>query len=120
MKRFVLPVATVALLGPAHAGASVWLANDATRLALKVDAKGAAEVDWSDAHGRHTMLIPPTGRLQPTGKLSGRDVSRSAHFGLPNERLARRTSGGTQWALQAWAPKPGGPIELHLARWRGA
>jgi hypothetical protein len=120
MKRLALAVPLVALAGAAAAHASVWIANAPRTVALKVDVHGAAEVDWSDGSGRHTILVPPTGRLQPGGRISGADVSRPASLHLPYQRAARRTADGTQWVLQAWAPKPGGPIELHLARWRGA
>jgi hypothetical protein len=120
MKAIALALSLGALGCAGAAHGSVWIANSPTSVTLKVDASGAAEVDWRDAQGSHTMLVPPSGRLQPNGRITGRDVSRPASFHLPYQRVARRTADGTQWALQAWAPKPGGPIELHLARWRGA
>jgi len=55
------------------------------------------------------------------GSLSGRDVSRPASVpGLPLALAVRRTPDGRFWALQHWEVQPGGPVELHLARWRGA
>jgi hypothetical protein len=105
------------LLAPAGAGrASIWIVND-VRPALRVDAGGTAEVRWrGDA-----VVVPPHGLLRHGGSLAGPDVSRRASVaGLALALAVRRTPDGMLWALQAWQLEPGGPTEVHLARWRGA
>jgi hypothetical protein len=120
--RRLLAIATAAVLGAsADAGASIWVASGARSPQLRVDARGFAEVAWRDARGvRRTVLVPPTGRLLPGGRLSGRDVSRPAALALPMKVVVRRTPDGRLWALQRWRVQPGRPEELHFSRWRGA
>jgi hypothetical protein len=95
---------------------SVWIANGAAHPVLRVDAKGDAQVTWSGG----SVLVPPHGQLYHGGSLSGSDVSKPAPAaGIPFAVSVRRTPDGGLWALQAWQVMPGGPVELHLARWQG-
>ena len=104
------------------AEASITVAANAQRPALRVDARGYAEASWIERGVRRFLVVPPRGRLVPGARLEGRDVSRSARAAvtLPFERVVRRTRDGRFWALQAWAKKPRGPVELRFSRWRGA
>jgi hypothetical protein len=105
---------------PGAASGSIWVADNAQRPALQVDARGYAEVSWTAGGARHTLLVPPRGRLLPGARLSGSDVSRALELKLPLARAVRRTPDGRRWALQAWRPRQGGPVELHFSRWRGS
>ena len=121
MRTLVLvAVAAVGLAMPA--AASVRVSTDPSRPALRVDARGNAEVSWGRSGARATLLVPPTGLVLPGGRLSGPDVSRSARRDLvPMARVVRRTPDGYFWALQEWTQTRGGPPpELRLARWKGA
>jgi hypothetical protein len=110
-----------ALALPAVASASIAVAYDAQRPALRVDAAGNAEVSWTAAGVRRYLLVPPTGRVFPGRRLVGADVSRvTTSPALPFRRVLRRTPDGRLWALQAWRVRPGGPVELRFSRWRGA
>jgi hypothetical protein len=112
--------AGVALAGAASASASITLAYDAQRPALRVDTDGNAEVSWTAGGSRRYILVPPTGRVFPGRRLEGPDVSRpSAAAAIPFRRVLRRTTDGRLWALQAWRVHPGGPVELRFSRWRG-
>jgi hypothetical protein len=103
------------------ASASIFIANDPVRPALRVDGRGNAEVSWTAGGARSTVIVPAHGQLTHGGSLAGPDASRPAAVaGLPFAQVVRRTSDGRHWALQVWRPQPAGPIELHLARWRGA
>jgi hypothetical protein len=114
----VLALAAGAL--PAAAPGSITAATNAQRPALRVDARGYAEVSWTEAGARKTLLIPPAGRYLPGGTISGADVSRPTTVpGLPFARVVRRTPDGRLWALQAWPVQAGGPVELRFSRWRG-
>jgi hypothetical protein len=117
----VLVAVAVTALGTGSAAASILATTGAARPALRVDARGNAEVSWLATGGRTTLLVPPSGRVLPGGRLSGRDVSRRAGRGVvPMARVVRRTPDGYLWALQEWARVPGEPPELRLARWKGA
>ncbi len=117
----MLVVAAVTALGTGSAAASTLIATGAARPALRVDARGTAEVSWLAKGARMTLLVPPSGRVLPGGRLSGDDVSRPARRGVvPMARIVRRTPDGYLWALQEWARVPGEPPELRLARWKGA
>ena len=95
---------------------SIWIANGAAHPVLRVDAHGDAQVTWAQG----SVIVPPRGQLHHGGSLSGPDVSKPASAaGIPFAVSVRRTPDGRLWALQAWQVTPGGPIELHLARWRG-
>ena len=103
------------------AAGSIWVTDGAASPALRVDARGYAEVSWTADGSRKTQLVPPTGRVLPGGRISGPDVSRPVRVpGLPFVRVVRRTKDGTLWALQAWQAKPGEEPSLRLARWKGA
>lgn len=118
--RLGIALALLATLA-ADAQASISIATNAQRPALRVDAKGNAEVSWIAAGRRRTLVVPPTGLYQPGARISGPDVSRAATAPtLPFARAVRRGPDGTLYALQAWRVKAGGPVELHFARWKGA
>jgi hypothetical protein len=120
MGRF-LPVLVIAgVLLPAAQG-SVYIDTTAARATLAVDSRGNAVVSWIQGGSRQTVTVPARGQLVHGGSLSGPDVSRRAAAGaLPNALVVRRTPDGRTWALQSWPQTPGGPVELHLARWQGA
>jgi hypothetical protein len=110
----------LALVASAPATASIWIANETTRPALRVDSSGAAEVSWSANGVRQTQLVPRTGRVLPGGHLSGADVAKRAVVAsLAAALVVRRTPDGSYWALQEWQV-PGVPRALHLSHWRGA
>ena len=119
--RGLLPSLVVALSAVPAAGASIGITTAPfTRPALRVDAQGNAEVSWTAGGARRTVLVPPTGRYQPGGVLSGPDVSRAATLPVLPYRVAlRRTPDGRYWALQAWQTAFTGPIELRFSRWTG-
>src|SRR4051812_11909566 len=122
MKQLLLPLASVAaLVAPAAAVASVTVATSAKRPALRVDARGYAEVSWSASGVRRTLLVPPHGRALPGGRLPGRDVSRPARgVRIPFARVIRQTPDGRYWALQSRRVARRGAVELRFSRWRGA
>lgn len=110
----------VCLAWAGAASASITVAYDAGRPALRVDAAGNAEVSWTAGGSRRYLLVPPTGLVFPGRRLGGADVSRPASApAIPFRRVLRRTPDGRLWALQAWRVKPGGPVELRFSRWRG-
>jgi len=112
-------VAVLGLVLAAPSAASISVASNAQRPALRVDTNGTAEVSWTAAGRRRTLSIPPSGLYLPGGKLAGPDVSTAARVpGLPFARATRRV-GSTFYALQGWRVEPGGPVELHFARWQG-
>lgn len=116
----LLAAVVVALCLPAAASASITLAYDAQMPALRVDARGNAEVSWTARGRRQYLLVPPRGRVYPGRRIAGRDVSRATTEAvLPYLKVLRRTPDGRLWALQAWRPVKGARLELHLARWRG-
>lgn len=113
--------ALLALASAAAASASITVATNVQRPALRVDARGNAEVSWTAGGARRYLLVPPTGRVFPGRRLSGRDVSAgTTSVSLPFRRVLRRTPDGRLWALQTWRVRPGGPVELRFSRWRGA
>jgi len=118
--RLIVAVA-VASLGTEAAIASIRVASGAARPALRIDARGNAEVSWLAQGVRERLLVPPTGLVLPGGRLSGDDVSRPARRDLvPMARVVRRTPDGYFWALQEWARAPDELPDLRLARWKGA
>jgi hypothetical protein len=118
VRALLVVIATAALAATAHA--SITVSTSAQRPALRVDARGNAEVSWVAAGSRRFLLVPPGGRVFPGGRLRGRDVSRaSAAVALPFRRVLRKTPDGRYWALQAWRVLPGRPVELRFSRWRG-
>lgn len=120
-----VPLATAlavaaALVLSAPAAASITIATNAQAPALRVDAKGNAEVSWTEGGVRKTMWVPRTGRYLPGGRITGPDVSKpAAGVALPGLKVLRRTPDGRLWALQAWRVQANGPVELRLARWKG-
>jgi hypothetical protein len=109
----------VAAVPAAHA--SIFVANGATGPRLAVDASGTAQVTWKQGGATQSVIVPMKGQLFHGGSLSGRDVSRPASsVRLPLAVIVRRGPGGMLYALQRWQVQPGGPVELHLARWTGA
>jgi hypothetical protein len=114
----LLLVAAVALDQPARA--SVGVASDARSPALKVDAKGNAEVSYTSEGERKTVLVPVKGAILPGGRITTADVSKAAKKPvLPNMKVLRRGPGGWLYALQTW-PARDGPVELRFSRWKGA
>lgn len=111
----------VALTVLPTAAGSIQVARSAQKPALKVDARGYAEVSWTEAGARRTLLIPPEGRYFPGGRVTGPDVSRPTDAaGVPLAVVVRRTPDGRLWALQEWQTAPRGPRELRFSRWQGA
>ena len=118
--RFVA-VVVLALTAAPPAAASIVVTTDAARPALRVDAQGNTGVSWTTGGRRETLLVPVRGAAVAGRKLAGRDVSRAvARPVVPFERVVRLGRGGWYYALQAWQPTPGGPVELRFSRWRGA
>ena len=116
-----LACAVASLACCASAAASITVGTNVQRPALRVDARGYAEVSFTQRGRRQTILVPPRGRVLPGGRISGRDVSRpTGAVAIPFRRVLRRTPDGRYWALQAWRPQKGGPLELRFSRWRGA
>jgi hypothetical protein len=103
------------------AGASIFIGNDVAAPRLAVDAKGTAQVTWTQAGAKESVIVPLKGKLSHVGSLSGPDISKPAPtVHLPLAAIVRRGPGGVLYALQRWQVQPGGPIELHLAHWSGA
>lgn len=117
----VTALLVVAGLGSAaSASASISIAKNVARPALRVDALGNAEVSWSAGGARRTLLVPAVGLYLPGGRIRAADVSRPTTIrGLPFSRVVRRAPDGTFYALQTWRVEPGGPVELHFSRWKG-
>ncbi len=111
--------AALVALAPGIAAASTTIATGVGGPALRVDAKGNAEVSWTAGGARQTLLVPPAGRVLPGGRLAGPDVSRAATAAVPFAKVVRRTPGGRTWALQAWPVAGRGPADLRIARWHG-
>jgi len=106
-----------AVLVPA-ASASYGLAVGASQAALRVDAKGDAQVTWTQ-DGAHESFVVPHSGPGFHGVLPGSDVSKPANVALPLATTVRSTPGGTLWALQQ-LDVTGRPPSLDLARWTGA
>jgi hypothetical protein len=112
-------VAVLAAVGPAAASLNV--ATNVQRPALRVDARGWSEISWTAGGTRRYLLVPPTGRVFPGRRLEGRDISApTSAVTIPFRKVLRRTPDGRFWALQAWRVRPDGPVELRFSRWRGA
>jgi hypothetical protein len=113
-------VAITALSAATSGSASITVATNAQRPALRVNARGDAEVSWSAAGARRYLLVPARGRFLPGGRLSGRDVSRAVSApAIPYKRALRSTPDGRLWALQSWRVAFGTATELRFSRWRG-
>jgi hypothetical protein len=121
MRGALLAVTSVFFVAPTASVASITVASNVQRPALRVDAGGRAEVSWTAGGRRHYLLVPPTGRFLPGGRISGPDVSRAASgIPLPYRRVLRRTPDGRLWALQTWRVAFSKDVELRFSRWRGA
>jgi hypothetical protein len=121
MRRHTALLAVVLLGFAAPAEASISIAKNVQRPALRVDALGNAEVSWSAGGARRTLLVPAVGLYLPGGRISTADVSRPTTIpGLPFARVTRRAPDGTIYALQTWRVVEGGPVELHFSRWKGS
>jgi hypothetical protein len=120
MRVAVVGVLVLLAVAP-PAAASITVATDVQRPALRVDARGNAEVSWTQGGRRHYLLVPATGRFLPGARLPGRDVSRpSTAVAIPYRRVLRRTPDGRYWALQSWRVAFAQAVELRFARWIGA
>jgi hypothetical protein len=109
------------LVGVPVAGASIFIGSNVAAPRLAVDAKGTTLVTWTQAGAKQSVIVPTKGQLFHGGSLSGPNVSRpAAGVRLPLAVVVRRGPGGMLYALQHWQVQPGGPVELHLARWTGA
>jgi hypothetical protein len=118
MRLGVLAVVLALGIAPT-AAASITVATNAARPALRVDAKGNAEVSWTSGGARRTLLVPTRGRVLPGGRLSEPDASRPVTGPAIPFRRVLRLAGGRYYALQSWRVLPGGPVELRFSRWRG-
>src|SRR4051794_25817226 len=100
--------------------AAITVGTNASAPALRVDAKGNAEVSWTSGNRRATVLVPVTGGPQQGGALAADDVSqavRGTH--LPFQRVLRSGPGAWYYALQEWRVGWGGSVALRFSRWRG-
>ena len=122
MARWIaIGVGVLALAGVGSASASLNVATNVQQPALRVDARGWAEVSWTAAGARRFLLIPPTGRVLPGRRLTRPNVSSpTTAVAIPFRKVLRRTPDGRLWALQLWRVRPDGPAELRFSRWRGA
>jgi hypothetical protein len=113
-----LAATVIVLLGAGGAQSSICICAGGKNPALRVNAKGFAEVSWTSQGSRHYRVVTPRGRVI-VGRMSGRDVSfPTSAVTIPYKRVLKRTPSGAFWALQAWA-KPGEPLNLRFSRWKG-
>jgi hypothetical protein len=78
-------------------------------------------VSWSEGGVRKTLLVPPSGRYLPGGRILSADISSPApRAGVSQVVLVRTTPDGRFWALQRTPMGPDGSTTLRLARWEGA
>lgn len=104
----------------AAAAGSVDVTVKGVRPALKVDARGAAEVSWTEGGVRTTLLVPPSGRYLPGGRILSADVSTPVpRTGVDQAVIVRKTPDGRFWALQRTPLPPDGSTVLRFARWHG-
>jgi hypothetical protein len=101
-----------------QSAASYGIASGATAPALRVDAKGTAEVTWTEGGRRISFLVPKTG-VGYHAKLSSSNVFRRARVAVPMAVVTGKTPDGTLWALQQRRVS-GQSTSLDLSRWRGA
>jgi hypothetical protein len=118
--RFALAAAVALLALASPAAASVGIGQNLAAPVLRVDAKGNAEISWTERGSQKTILIPVAGPVLPGGRLKGPDVSRPATAPkVAYQRVLRSGPGGWNYALQTWPINAGRP-ELRFSRWRGA
>jgi hypothetical protein len=117
--RLVLTVVVVLALAP-NAMASVGVGSNAAAPTLKVDAQGNAEISYTQAGARKTVLVPVKGAVVYGVTLTSPDVSKAASSPkLPYLKVLRSGPNGWLYALQTW-PARIGPPELRFSRWQGA
>jgi len=120
LARLTILALAAALAVSQSATSAITVAPNASAPALRVDANGNAEVSWTAAGRRATLLVPATGRPLPGRTLAADDVSqavRGTH--IPFQRVLRHGQGGWYYALQAWRVSVRGPVELRFSRWQG-
>jgi hypothetical protein len=117
--RLALTAVLATLAVAPAAAASITVATNAASPGLRVDAAGNAEVSWTSRGARHTLLVPARGLVLPGGRLKGRDVTHRVSGSLPFLKVLRGGADGRRYALQAWRPVAGGPVQLRFSRWRG-
>jgi hypothetical protein len=100
------------------AAASYGIAVGASGPALRVDAKGNAEVTWTESGKKMTFVVPKAGAGYH-GALPDPNVFQRTRIALPLAVVTGRTPDGTQWALQQLVVS-GRPPSLDLSRWHGA
>ena len=110
-------LAVYVLVAAPTATASYGVTTNAASPSLRVDARGNAEVAWTERGRRRTFIVPSSGQGH-YGALSGADVSTPATAPIPMKRIVRRTPDGTLWALQEWNTTRR-PKTHDLARWKG-
>jgi hypothetical protein len=90
-------------------------------LELSVDASGDALASWRQGGQSESVVLTAAGELSHATVLPSPDVSKPATLaGLADVAVLRRTPDGRLWALQEVQLGAGSPVELELARWRGA
>ena len=114
-----LAVAAVLIAGAfaPPATASYGIASGASHVTLRVDAQGDAGASWTAAGTKVSFVIPKTGQGRH-GTVTG-DVSRRSALKLVSAVTVRRTSDGTNWALQE-LEIAGRPASLDFSRWKGS
>ncbi len=123
LRTGVILCAAIPGLTAADAHGSICVTTGAIKPALRVNAKGNAEVAWSTRDGRrHFASISSRSRCATYGmRIRGRDASApTAAVKIPFKRVLRRTPDGRFWALQMWRTRANGGVELRFSRWRGA
>lgn len=110
-----------AVVVPTFASGSILVTQDGRKPSLKVGANGSAEVGWTDKSGnRQRLLIPMRGLVLPGGKITGKNVAtKTRKWKLPFKPILRKGPKNFFYAVQRWRPKPGGPLEIRFARWKG-
>ena len=105
--KLALAVVGVLALAPG-AMASVSVGSGAVAPKLRVDAKGNAEVSYTQGGVRKTVLVPAKGAVIYGGRLAGRDVSKAvASPRLPYLKALRKGPHGWIYALDvAGAHRP--------------
>src|SRR4051812_9918806 len=73
--KFSLATALALLTLAPSATASVGVGSNAATPVLRVDAQGNAEISYSVAGAKKTVLVPATGAVLPGGTITGADVT---------------------------------------------
>jgi len=116
--KLALLVLVLLALAPA-AYASVGVGSGAAAPKLRVDAKGNAEISYTQDGAQKTVLVPASGTVLYGGHLAGADVSKPAKSPvLPFVKVLRSGPKGWMYALQIWPARVGAP-ELRFSRWQG-